>query len=55
MQTVLLVLVAIMGFATVGMMFVALIEFVFYLRQSHKQDPVPAAPAGGMGMGGGMY
>ena len=45
MQTVLLVLVAIMGFATVGMMFVALIEFVFYLRQSHKQDPVPAAPA----------
>ena len=44
MSTILLVLVAIMGFATVGMMFVALIEFIFYLRQSHAQKTAVAAP-----------
>lgn len=42
MQTVLLVLVSVMGLASVGMMFVAMIEFILYLRQSREQEAAKA-------------
>ena len=38
MQTVLYILVAVMGVSSIGIMFMAMVEFVMYLRQTRKQE-----------------
>jgi hypothetical protein len=41
MSTAVIVMVAVMAFASIGMMFIAIIEFVMYMRNSRKdQQPV---------------
>ena len=47
MSTAVIVMVAVMAFASIGMMFIAIIEFVMYMRNSRKeQQPIViTAPA----------
>ena len=41
MSTAVIVMVAVMAFASIGMMFIAIVEFVMYMRNSRKdQQPI---------------
>lgn len=38
MTTAIVILIAVMGIASLGMMFMAMVEFIMYLRQTRKQE-----------------